>query len=113
MSITVYHVLHVSAAFLLTAFTFMACATASIGKNKMLMMLTGILSLIMLVGGFGLVAKLHTGFPGWLIVKIGAWLVLSGAAGMAYRKPAKAGTIGGAALLAIVVAVAMVYMRPF
>jgi hypothetical protein len=113
MSITVYQILHVTAGFLLTAFTFMACATASVGKNKALMAITGILSLLMLIGGFGLVAKTGHGFPGWIIVKIGAWLVLSGAAGFAYKHPTKAGTATGSAIMAIVIAILMVYLRPF
>ena len=113
MSITVYHILHVTAAFLLAGFTFMACATASTGKNKALMAVTGILSLLMLVGGFGLLAKLHCGFPGWAIVKLAAWLVLSGAAGFAYKRPAKAGVAMGSAIMAIVIAILMVYLKPF
>jgi len=113
MSITVYQILHVTSVFLLGAFTFMASATASMGKNKGVLAICGILSLLALVGGFGLLAKLHYGFPGWIIVKLGAWLLLSAAAGLAYKQPKKAGAITGVAIAAIVVAVAMVYTKPF
>ncbi|MBC8451554.1 MAG: hypothetical protein H8D72_02480 [Planctomycetes bacterium] len=113
MTITLYQILHVSAGFLLTAFTFMACATASVGKNKGILALTGILSLIMLVGGFGLIARLEYGWPGWVLVKVACWLILTMAAGFAYRRPQKAGAIAALCALAIVVAVAMVYTKPF
>jgi len=113
MTFTLYQILHVTAGFLLTAFTFMACATASVGKNKGILALTGILSLIMLVGGFGLLARLDYGFPGWVVVKLACWLVLTMAAGIAYRRPKKAGAIAALCAMAIVAAVVMVYTKPF
>jgi uncharacterized membrane protein SirB2 len=51
----------------------------------------GLGSLLILVGGFGMLARMgfqHTGgFPGWLIGKMVIWLVLSAIALMPYRRP--------------------------
>ena len=48
----------------------------------------GIASLLVLISGFGLLAKLHANqFSGWVIVKLVCWLGLSMLAGMAFRRP--------------------------
>jgi len=108
-----YYLMHVGSAFLLTALTFQAFAAPEPGRRKRTMMLTGILSVLVLVGGFGLKAKLgHTGWPGWLIVKIVCWLVLSGLAGAAFRRPRSAGLLGLIGIVAVLTAVYMVYARP-
>lgn len=115
MSYTTYQLIHVISAFLLCAFTFMACASASSGKNKRVLMFSGILAVTMFVAGFGLMARLKLGFAEnpWLWVKIACWLALSGVAGMAYKKPEKAGAYTAMAMISIVIAVVMVYTRPF
>lgn len=88
--VEIYQFLHVAAGFLLTALTFAACAAPDPGKRRRSLMLTGILSLIMLVGGFGLVARLYgNAWESWMFVKIACWLGLSAIAGIAYRKPEK------------------------
>lgn len=51
----------------------------------------GIGLLLSLVGGFGLLARLgivHGGLPGWVLVKLGIWVVLAAAIGILIRKPA-------------------------
>ena len=54
----------------------------------------GIGSLLILVGGFGMLARMgfqHSGgFPGWLIGKMIIWLILSAIVLMPYRRPALA-----------------------
>ena len=54
----------------------------------------GIGALLVLVGGFGMLARLGmqhgAGFPAWLWVKIAIWLVLSAVVLIPYRKPALA-----------------------
>lgn len=112
--VQIYYVMHVLAGFLLVAFTFSAIATASAGKNKRLLAVTGILALVMLTGGFGLMARLEYSFgvQTWLVIKVAAWLLLTMAAGMAYRAPRRAGIWGGLAVLAISVAVLAVYLKP-
>ncbi|HYD84142.1 MAG TPA: hypothetical protein VEA63_08805 [Opitutus sp.] len=112
MSPTFYYVLHVISVLVLTGYTFYAFA-APAETRKRVMMVTGIASLLVLVGGFGLQAKLGYGFPGWLIVKMVCWLGLSALAGMGYRKRGAAGTLSVVALLIAATAVVMVYTKPF
>lgn len=38
----------------------------------------GVGLILALVGGFGLIAKLGVGFPGWVWAKVAIWLVLGG-----------------------------------
>ena len=76
-------------------------------------MITGILTLIAVVAAFGLQAKLKIGWPGWLFVKIVCWFGLSGLAGFGYRKREAAGTLSVIAAVLVLIAVTMVYTRPF
>jgi len=50
--------------------------------------------LLVLVGGFGMLARLgfrHGAmFPGWLLVKLAVWVLLGAAAALPYRRPALA-----------------------
>lgn len=112
MSPTIYSILHVVSILVLTGYTFYAFAAAP-ETRKRVMMITGIASLLALVAGFGLQAKMHTGWPGWLFVKIVCWLGLSALAGFGYRKRGAAGTLGVLAIVFVLVAVIMVYTRPF
>ena len=112
MSPTIYYILHVTAVLVLTGYTFYAFA-APAETRKRVMMITGIASLLALVGGFGLQAKLGYGFPGWLIVKLICWLGLSSLAGFGYRRRGAAGALAGVALLFAFIAVVMVYAKPF
>jgi len=108
-----YSVLHVLAGFILVAFTFVGFAAPTAANKRRVMMFTGIASVVMLIAGFGLQAKLHVGFPGWLIVKLVCWLGLSAISGMAFKKPENAGKLSMIALLLVAIAVFCVYVRPF
>lgn len=107
-----YSILHVASVILLTAFTFQCFAAPDPARRRAMLVLTGILSAVVLVAGFGLQAKLALGFPLYLKVKIGCWLVLTALAGVAFRRPALRGPLTVAALAAVLVAVAMVYLKP-
>ena len=56
--------------------------------------LHGVGALLILVGGFGMLARLgftHGAmFPGWLLVKLGIWVVAAALLFIPYRKPALA-----------------------
>jgi hypothetical protein len=112
MSPVFYHILHVVSLLVLTGYTFYAFA-APVETRKHVMIITGVASLLALVGGLGLQAKLAVGWPGWLIVKIVCWLGLAALAGIGYRRRAAAGVLAIIALGLAFVAVVMVYARPF
>ena len=112
MSPTFYYILHVSSVLVLTAYTFYAFA-APLETRKRVMMITGIASLLALVGGFGLQAKLGYGFPGWIIVKLVCWLGISALAGVGYRRRGAVGTLALVAIALLIIAVVMVYLKPF
>jgi cbb3-type cytochrome oxidase subunit 3 len=112
MSPTFYHIIHVVSVLVLTGYTFYAFS-APPETRKRVMMITGIASLLALVGGFGLQAKLAVGWPGWFIVKILCWLGLSALAGIGYRRRGAAGTLAVIAIALVFVAVVLVYTRPF
>ena len=74
---------------------------ATSGARGLVAALHGLGALLILIGGFGMLARLDlpsgSGFPGWLWIKIVAWVLLAGAAAVPYRRPNLA-----APLLAIV-----------
>jgi membrane-bound ClpP family serine protease len=107
------HVLHVGAALVLMGYTFYALAAAP-ETRKRVMIWTGAASLVMLLTGLRM-WQIAYGFAatGWVFVKIACWLGLSALAGIAYRKRERAGALAWVALILVVVAVTMVYVRPF
>jgi len=113
MKLQIYQVLHVFSAFLLTGLTFFAFASPRPEQKRLLLIMTGILSLIILVSAFGMIAVNHMRFAGWMIVKIGCWLGLTAFGGLVYRRPEKAPAFLGLSTLLILVAVFMVFFRPF
>lgn len=112
MTPTFYHILHVFSVLVMTGYTFYAFA-ADPATRKRTLAISGIASLLALIAGFGLQAKLAVGFPGWLIVKIVCWLGLTALAGIGYRRRGAAGALALVAIILAFVAVLMVYTRPF
>jgi uncharacterized membrane protein SirB2 len=109
-----YSILHVFSVIVLTAHTFMAFANPAPENRKRTMMITGIASLLILISGFGMISKIYANhFAGWMFVKLFCWLVLSALAGMAYRKVHLRGVLSVVALSAILLALLMVYLKPF
>ena len=111
MKIQIYQILHVVSMILLTAFVFQSFANPDPKHRKRTLMLTGILSLTMLIGGFGLLAVMKIGFPIWIIIKLICWFGLSSIAGMAYRMPDKIPALTWTTIALIVVAVVSVYAK--
>ncbi len=106
-----YYLLHLFSLFVLTAHTFMAFANPDPANKKQTMIITGVATLLVLVSGFGLLAKLHGNqFHGWVIVKLVCWLGLSALAGIAYRRPHLRRVLATVALGLILVALFMVYV---
>jgi uncharacterized membrane protein SirB2 len=98
----------------LTAHTFMAFGNPDPANRKRTMMITGIASLFVLFSGFGMLHLLSIPVAtGWVIVKFVCWLGLSSLAGIVYRRAHLRGLLSLIALILILVAVYMVYFRPF
>ena len=79
-----YKVMH-----LVSVFIFLTSTSALlIGKmrNKMLAITSGVSSLFILIAGMGLVARLHVGFPPWVIAKLVIWLVITGMGHMVAKR---------------------------
>ena len=85
------------------------------GARKTIAMAHGIGSFVILLGGFGALARLgmHGGLPGWILVKLAIWLVLSGLVMVPYRKPELARTIFWLLPVFAAVAIAMALWKPF
>lgn len=47
--------------------------------------LHGVGIFLILLGGFGMLARIDTGFQGWVIAKLIIWLVVGAAMGLVYR----------------------------
>ena len=109
----IYYFLHVFSIILLTGFTFAIAANPQKHKKKIMAIVTGIFALIACGGGFGLMAKLHNNNfgQGRVILKILAWLFVSGLGGMAYKKSKF--FIQADLVPSVGIAVFMVYFRPF
>ena len=107
-----YYLLHIFSLFVLTAHTFMAFGNPDPANRKQTMMITGIASLLALVSGFGLMAKLHPQeyTAVWFIVKFFCWLGLSALAGIVYRRPHLRSTLAAVALGLVAVALFLVYV---
>lgn len=94
-----YKTLHVLGLFLV--FTglggLMIQALTGSGENRAARRLAGLAHgiglLIVLVSGFGGLAKLGVGFPGWAIVKIVIWVLIGGVIVLIRRKPALVGVL--------------------
>lgn len=94
MSYEFYKLLHITGLMLLffglsAALTLKMAGAAFTGSVKKMAFIThGVGLLLMLVGGFGLLARL--GFmgniPAWALTKLGIWILLGGAIALAKRK---------------------------
>lgn len=75
---------------------------------------SGIGLVLILVAGFGLLARVYDNvFHGWIIAKIVVWLVLGGLIVPINRKPAAALPLWWITLTLGVLSVIFVYFRPF
>jgi len=109
-----YKILHVFSLLVLTAWTFAAFANPDPANRKQTLIVTGVAALLMFVSGFGLLAKLYAHqFPGWVIVKMVCWLVFSALAGLAFRRPHLRSRLALLGFTALLIALVMVYAKPF
>jgi hypothetical protein len=113
MSPSFYHVVHVFSIVALIGYGFYAYALPTPETKKRVMMITGLAALLALISGFGLLHVMGYEMKGWVIVKMLCWLGLAALPGIAYRRRERAGTFIVIALLLALIALTMVYYKPF
>ena len=121
MSYEVYKIIHLIAIVLLFSglvglLTIQMSGGALTGKAKSLVFAShGVGLLLLLVSGFGLLARLGmiSGLPGWVFAKLAIWLILGGALALVKRK----GIIGWPIFLSLItifgVAAYLAILKPF
>lgn len=117
MSPLFYQILHVLSAILLVSFVISACSDPRPERKKRIMIITGVLSLLVLAGGFGLAMKIYQisnplNFTGWMVAKVVVWILLSGVTGMAFRRSTVAGVFMIVTIALAATAVYLVYAKP-
>ena len=113
MDPTYYKLLHLFSLLVLTAWTFAAFSNPDPANRRQTVIVTGIASLLMLISGFGLMAKLYAGhLSGWMVVKLVCWLGFSALAGIAYRRPHLRGLLSFIGFTLLLVALVMVLFKP-
>jgi hypothetical protein len=85
------------------------------GARRTIAMAHGIGAFVILLGGFGALARLGMtgGLPGWILVKLAIWLVMAGLVALPYRRPELAKPIFWLLPVLGAVAVAMALWKPF
>ncbi len=75
----------------------------------------GVSLFFVLLGGFGLLARLniHTPWPGWIWVKLGLWLLLGGVTVLIMRKPEWSKALWVTILLIAGYGVYVAHYKPF
>ena len=113
MNYQLFQLLHVSSVILLSGVTFAAFAAPKSENRRSSLMMSGVLSLLVFLTGFGARGMMELGFPGWAMVKVVCWLALSGLTGMAFRMTGQIPMLRIVAVIVILIAVAMVTYKPF
>lgn len=106
------HVLHVVSVIALLAFTFFGFAGAP-ETRKMVMITTGVAALLVLLTGIRMWQGMYAWHGSWVWVKLVCWLALAGLTGIGYRKRDKMGLFMTILLAIAVVALVMVYWKPW
>jgi hypothetical protein len=84
--------------------------------RRVLAIMHGLAAFLILLGGFGMLARLgivQAGLPTWVILKLGIWLLLSGAIALVYRGPGMARLLLISMPLLVVIAAAIAMYKPF
>ena len=73
----------------------------------------GVGGFLIILGGFGMLARLGAGFPGWAIAKLGVLMLLGAALNMPYRSRGAAKPVLLALPLLVVLAAFFALYKPF
>jgi hypothetical protein len=106
------HILHVLSVIGLVASTFYACAGAPETRKKLLVW-AGIAGVVSLLTGLRMWQGMYGFSGGWVWVKLVCWLGISILGGMAYRRRGRVKLWMILTLLLTLIALTMVYVRPF
>lgn len=107
------HIVHVAAVVTMIAYTFYAFAAAPETKRSVLT-LSGIAALVVVATGLRMWQGLYSLAPlGWIFVKIVCWLGIAGLGGAAYKRREKRRLFMTIVLGLALVALVMVYTKPF
>ena len=117
MKVMVYQILHVASMVFLIATVFAIFAGAPESKRKVFSMLVGVLTLLALVGGFGLASAVHqlpnpANWPFWMWGKVVCWLGIAAIGGMAFKRRAKPAAFVALVVVLSLLAIILVYTRP-
>lgn len=122
MSYETYKLIHYTGIFLATSALAGLAFVSTVAKSfadhpwrKMAVMAHGIGLFLVLLGGFGMLARLGltAGLPGWVIGKLGIWLLLGGALVVAKRAPRLALPLWLGTVFASVAAAYLALSKPF
>lgn len=111
MSFEFYKLIHVVSALAL----FMALGASIIANKqggKKIAVQHGVALLLMLIAGFGMLAKHHIGFPTWVIVKLVLWLILGYMVVLIKRMPEKQTVLWYATVVVGLFAVFLALYKP-
>ena len=120
MPYPIYKLIHLLGIFLLLTTLAIACThllrggtRADLPRRRALGVTHGTASFLILLGGFGMLARLgivEGGLPGWILLKLGIWLILSAALALGLRATAGArAVLIGTPLLALMAAAIAIY----
>ena len=113
MNYQLFQVLHVTSVLVLSGVTFAAFAAPHPDNRRTYLMMSGVLSLLVLLSGFGTMGMMGFGVPGWAMVKVVCLAALSGLTGMAFRMTGQIRMLATVTVVVILIAVAMVTYKPF
>lgn len=119
MSLLTYKVLHILGMMLVFSslggliFHSLAGGGAKHRGHKLAGASHGIGLVLILVSGFGMLAKLQAGFPLWVIAKVVIWLLFGGVIALIRRMPGQATTLWLALPLLGAAAAYLALFKPF
>ena len=113
MPYSFYQIAHLFSVILLAGVTFAALAAPRPENRRLALIASGVAAAVALVSGFGMLAVGRFGFPGWVFVKIAAWIALAALTGLAFRRPEQGQALAAVAVLSVLLAVVVVVLKPF
>lgn len=108
-----YQILHLFSVIMLAGITFAALAAPRPENRRPALIWSGVAAVVALVSGFGMLGLGRFGFPGWVVVKIAAWIALAALTGLAFRRPQQGRALATVAVLAVLLSVVVVVLKPF